>query len=130
MKYRITFTFWNSSAFGETACLIDFYPNRWTQGQVTGNQLYNINNKINGNSSYVYTNATYAPSGRQYWTYNQSFSGISGANALFVPHNGYFELFFCIPDNSYNFSGCVEALDTTAVSTASQGITLSAPSWN
>jgi len=124
MKYRITFTFFNGSNFGQTNCLIDFYPNRWSQGQQTGNQLYNLNNKINGNDSYSYSNATYAPSGRQYWTYQQQFSGVSGPNALFIPHNGYFDLYFCIPDNSYTFSGCVEALDTTAVSTSTQGITL------
>lgn len=124
MTYRINFTFWNTSAWGRTSCLIDFYPNRWTQGQQTGNQLYNINNKIDSNGSYTYTNTTYAPNGRQYWTYNQAFSGVSGAQALFVPHNGYFDLFFCIPDNSYSWQGSIEALNTTQPNTAGYGITL------
>ena len=124
MKYTILFTFFTGSNWGETRCSIDFFPNRWTQGQQTGNQLYNINNKIDGDGNYNYTNATYAPNGRQYWTYNQSFSGVSGPNALFIPHNGFFNLYFCIPDNSYIFSGSIQAFDTTAVSTGSQGITL------
>lgn len=122
--YRILFTFWNSTNWGQTKCDIDFYPNRWTQGQQLGNQLYNINNKIAGNGNYVYTNATYAPNGRQYWTYNQAFSGVNGPNALFVPHNGYFELFFCIPDNTYSFQGCVEALNTKNATDNGYGITL------
>ena len=124
ITYRISFTFWNSSNFGQTSCLIDFYPNRWTQGLRTGNQLYNINNKINGNGNYVYTDATFAPSGRQYWTYQQNFSGVSGPNALFIPNNGVWQLLFCIPDNSYSFQGCVEALNTTNANNTGYGVLL------
>lgn len=124
IKYSIIFTFWNSSSFGETSCLIDFYPNRWTQGVPAQNQTYNINNKINGNQNYVMTDATYAPSGRQYWTYNQYFSGISGPNALFQPHNGYWNLYFCIPDNTYSYSCEVRALDTSSAQNIGEHVQL------
>ena len=121
MKYRINFTFWSGGSWGQTKCDIDFYPNRWSQGQQL-NDKYNINNKIDGNDSFGYSNATYAPSGRQYWTYNQAFSGVSGANANFIPHQGYFQLYFTIPNSSYSWSGCIEALDTTSPQAGGMGI--------
>jgi hypothetical protein len=123
IKYRITFTFWNGSNWGQTKCDIDFFPVKWTQGQQS-NDKYNINNKINGNANYNYTDATYAPTGRQYWTYNQSFSGISGSQGQFLPHQGYWYLYFAIPDNSYQWSGCIEALDTTAAQRIGLGVTI------
>jgi hypothetical protein len=113
IKFRVTFTFDNGTSFGQTSFNIDFYPYKWTQGSKGANQVYNVNNKINGNTAFSYTNATYAPNGRQYYTYDQTFSGITGENGCFYAENTYWTLYFALPNNTYSWSGCVEALDTT-----------------
>jgi hypothetical protein len=124
IKFRVTFTFYNSTTFGQTKFNIDFFPYRWTQGSKGINQLYNVNNKINGNSNFVYSNATYAPNGRQYYTYDQTFTGITGENGCFYAENEYWTLYFALPDNTYTWSGCVEALDTTDATTWTESVKL------
>jgi hypothetical protein len=112
--FEINFTFWNSTSWGQTYCYLQLYPNRlWTN---TNNGAYwNINNKINGNNSYNYTDATYAPNGRWYWTYSQLFSGVSSANAWLVPHINYVNINFAIPDNTYSYECNFRCLDATSM---------------
>lgn len=111
--FEVNFTFWNGSNWGQTFCYLQLYPNRLFNG--TTDDQWNINNKINGNSSYNYTNATYAPNGRWYWTYQQNFSGVSGANGWLVPFTNYVNLYFPIPDNSYSFECNFKCLDATSM---------------
>ena len=53
---------------------IDIYPNR-----VPSNSGYvaNVNNEINGNSDFIYTNPTYAPNGRYYYSHGFSLQGFN-----------------------------------------------------
>jgi hypothetical protein len=62
---------------------------------------------------YNYTDATYAPYGRQYWSFNQSFNGVSGANGYIRGASNTFIMELYIPDNTYNWSGTFECLDST-----------------
>jgi hypothetical protein len=79
---EVNFWFSTGSAVGQTTCTLQILaPATRTNWGAFGGTIYNINNKINGNDNYYYTDATYAPDGRQYYTYNQTFSGVSGANA-------------------------------------------------
>lgn len=80
---RVNCFFYNTTGgtgYGYTSCDIVLFPSaiKTTWGSY-GNTTYNINNYINGNNSFNYTDATYAPYGRQYFTYNQQFAG--GVNA-------------------------------------------------
>ena len=68
---------------------IDFYPNRAAGSNSTPPYapVSNINNYIEGNNNYNYTNATYAPLGRYYWSYGTSFQGSN--QGVFIYSNGY-----------------------------------------
>jgi len=116
--YEVNFTFFNGSNWGQTFCYLQLYPNRFYNNTSLTNE-WNINNKIQGNANYNVGTPTYAPNGRMYWTYQQNFSGVSGANAWIVPFTNYVEIFFSIPDNSYSFECNVRCLDATAMT--SQG---------
>ncbi len=114
--FECNFTFWNGSNWGQTYCYIQLYPNRlFNSSAIYPSAYWNINNKINGNNAYNYSNATYAPSGRWYWTYQQNFSGVSGANAWIQPNTNYVNLTFEIPDNSYSYECNFRCLDATAM---------------
>lgn len=113
--FEVNFTFWNGSSWGQTFCYLQLYPNRLFNGST--DDQWNINNKINGNSSYNYTNGTYAPNGRWYWTYQQNFSGVSGANGWLVPNLNYVNLYFPIPDGSYSYECNFKCLDATSMTT-------------
>jgi hypothetical protein len=139
IKLRITFSFFgppslfapyqNYLNWGQTTCDMDMYPACWTQANFnvgTGTPVglganYNINNKIGGISSFStvpFVIGTIAPNGRQYWTYNQSFSGTSGPNGYLCPISSHqWLLLFSIPSSggNYSWSGKVEMLDATAV---------------
>lgn len=66
--------------YAQTECKITLYgPCVLSNWGTNGGTLYNINNSINGNTDFTYTDPTYAPYGRQYWTYDQAFSGTLGA---------------------------------------------------
>ena len=112
VKFRLTFNFWDSSNFYQTNMDFVLFPTRfdWVSPPYA---IYNINNKINGNGSYNYTDPTYAPYGRQYWTYNQSFNGVSGANGYIRGAGNTLIMELYIPNNSYNWSGTLECLDST-----------------
>jgi hypothetical protein len=45
----------------------------------TNGTIYNLNNQINGNGAFNMTDPVYAPIGREYWTYDQVFSGARAA---------------------------------------------------
>ena len=112
IKFRLLFNFWDSSNFYQTNMDFVLFPTRfdWVSPPYA---IYNINNKINGNGSYNYTDATYAPYGRQYWTYNQSFNGVSGANGYIRGAGNTLIMELYIPNNTYNWSGTLECLDST-----------------
>jgi len=117
--FEVNFTFWNGSNWGQTYCYLQLYPNRLWNG-ATPDDIWNLNNKINGNGNYSYTDATYAPNGRWYWTYQQNFSGVSGANGWLVPAQNYVNLYFPIPDNSYSYECSFRCLDASAMVNASR----------
>ena len=112
VKFRLTFNFWDSNNFYQTNMDFVLFPTRfsWVSPPYA---IYNINNKINGNGSYNYTDPTYAPYGRQYWTYNQSFNGVSGANGYIRGAGNSLIMELYIPNNTYNWSGTLECLDST-----------------
>ena len=112
VKFSLKFNFWNTNNFYQTNCDFIFFPTRFTWYSPPY-AIYNINNKINGNGSYNYTDATYAPYGRQYWSFNQSFNGVSGANGYIRGASNSFILELYMPDNSYYWSGTMECLDAT-----------------
>jgi hypothetical protein len=112
VKFRLTFNYWDSSNFYQTNMDFVLFPTRfdWVSPPYA---IYNINNKINGNGAYNYTDPTYAPYGRQYWTYNQSFNGVSGANGYIRGASNTLIMELYIPNNTYNWSGTLECLDST-----------------
>ena len=112
IKFRLLFNFWDSSNFYQTNMDFVLFPTRfdWVSPPYA---IYNINNKINGNGSYNYTDPTYAPYGRQYLTYNPSFNGVSGANGYIRGAANTLIMELYIPNNSYNWSGTLECLDST-----------------
>ena len=117
--FEINFTFWNSTTWGQTKYYLQIYPNRlW--GQIGTSASWNMNNAINGTTNYNYTNATYAPNGRWYWTYNQTFSGKTGNYGYFVPHTNYVECYFAIPDSSYSYECNFKCLDATSMTSQSR----------
>ena len=89
--FRLDFFYWSGGSYGETSCKILLFPaaikSNWGTSSLGTTTSYNINNKINNNASFVYTDATYAPYGRQYWTFDQNFSGVAGANAYLQGSN-------------------------------------------
>jgi len=85
MTIRLNCFFYNpgaSNEFGQTTCYINLFPSALDSGSwgSFGSESYNINNYINGSNSFTYTNPTYAPTGRQYWSYAQQFTGAQNAN--------------------------------------------------
>lgn len=67
-------------------CLLDIFPYRLVGSSTLASLRYNLaTNSINGNSSYLMTDATYAPNGRQFWSH-----GIISTGAL---TNGWIQLY-------------------------------------
>lgn len=145
IKLRVTFSFFGNpimntfqdyTNWGQTSFDMDMFPACWTQplfvpgSGIPVGSYYNLNNKI-GNlgilspSTFNLSPSAQAPNGRQYWTYNNSFSGlILGSNSTtgnygyLVPiSSNQWLLVFCIPNvsNMYSWSGKVEMLDASAV---------------
>jgi hypothetical protein len=89
--------------------MVDIYPKR-----ITGNMGINLNsqynnpttNAINGNTSFNYTNATYAPSGRWFWSHQISSTGSMGSGWIqwFCDGNGSIGLQIANP-NGFSSSG-------------------------
>jgi hypothetical protein len=126
VTFEIVFTFWTynqvatAGAIGCTNCKLILFPNRWTSTWNTVN-IYNINNKINGNDYFGMSNPTYAPSGRQYWTYDQSFSGIDGANAYLTGDVDQCNIKFLLPNTGYQYTGSIRCLDSSWANAVNRG---------
>ena len=69
--------------FYQTSCDMCMYPSTWRDSPyTTPNNNYQLNNIINTQNAFnVSTSNSYTPRGRQYWTFNQAFSG----NSIFSP---------------------------------------------
>jgi hypothetical protein len=119
--FEINFTFFNNSFWGQTTCFLQLYPNRFFNN-LSDVPKWNINNNINGNGNYEQTSTLYAPNGRWYWTYQQNFSLLSGAQAYLVPKNNSVVVFFVIPDG-YSFECSAKCLDASLMTT-------NGSSWN
>lgn len=65
--------------YGQTTCMVRIWPYRFF-ANMGASHSYNINNKINGDSNYYVNDGTYAPYGRPYYTFDQTFTSISGPN--------------------------------------------------
>lgn len=75
---------------------IDVYPYRVPTNSGT---IANINNDINGDNSFIYSNATYAPNGRYYYSHGYTLQGAN--NLLYVHSNNQSQLGFYVsnPNN-------------------------------
>jgi hypothetical protein len=118
--FEINFTFNNTTNWGQTCCYLQLYPTRFWPTSLGIDNKWAIDNKINGNNSYSITDATYAPNGRWYWTYQQNFSGIGSENAWLVPGNGYVDIYFRLPDNTYSYECYIKCLDASTMVSAGQ----------
>jgi hypothetical protein len=119
--FEINFTFFNASNWGQTTCFLQLYPNRFFNN-LSDIPKWNINNNIDGVGSYSTTSALYAPNGRWFWTYQQNFSGISGAQGYLIPKNNSVVVFFVIP-TGYSFECSAKCLDASLMTT-------NGSSWN
>jgi hypothetical protein len=122
VEFRLTMFFYNSSsgAYGQTCCNLLLFPASIKSDWGTStNIIYNINNKINGNGSFIYSDATYAPFGRQYWTYNQSFSGETSNAFLYgvntsTGSNFQYDIFIntLLPNSGFSYSTTIECIQS------------------
>lgn len=122
--------FWFAStsggAIGQTTCTLMLFGNALKSNWGSlGSTIYNINNKIDGNDAYFMSNGS-APFGRQYYTYNQTFSGISGANAYLSgsgtgTSNYTVQIYFQMPSVSVYSYNC-KIIDVSALSTSNMGV--------
>ena len=73
------------TSYGQTECKLTLFGNllAGSFGSTNGT-FYNLNNQINGDGSFNYSSPTYAPTGRQYWTYDQVFSGARSATPAYL----------------------------------------------
>lgn len=87
--------------------MIDIYPNRVPTNAVgtitVGGDTYTgtiakINNEINGNNSYIYTDPTYAPNGRYYYSHGFTLQGLD--NKIFIISNNQSQLGFYINNSN------------------------------
>ncbi len=67
--------FYSGANWGATSCFLTIFSNALDAnfGGSFGSTTHNINNKINGDASFGLVP-------RQYWTYNQYFTGVDGSN--------------------------------------------------
>jgi len=131
--FEIDIFFYNYSgnSWGQTTCKLVIFRSalltNW--GNTTATETsYNINNAINGNSNFTYVDATFAPNGRQYWTYDQKFSGVTNnaylsgktisANVYQISINPIF------PTSSYNFYYSIKNLSTNPAQFNGNGVSI------
>lgn len=128
--FRITCYFYKGdrSAYGQTTCDLMILPAaiRAAWGG-NGSTIYNMNNNINGSGSFGYTNATYAPYGRQYWAYNQVYTDTSGPNGYLSGYNNgssfSVAIYFCFNYAAiYTYSCQAIDISSTIVSNLSVSI--------
>ena len=123
---EVNFWFSTGSAVGQTTCTLQILaPATRSNWGAFGGTIYNINNKINGDDNYYYTDPTYSPNGRQYYTYNQTFSGVSGANAYLsgVAGSGIYtvQIYFQMPAVATYSYNC-KIIDVSALSGYNTGV--------
>jgi hypothetical protein len=128
VKFEVQLNFWNTSNFYTTSFDVVFFPYRWGGSNWTNNSapnvadVFNVNNKINGNGSWNYTDSQYALYGRQYWTTNQVFEGVSGANGYFQGGIDNVLIQLYIPDDTYYWSGYCLCKDSQFAEEQGKGI--------
>jgi hypothetical protein len=99
--FHVNFVMYTNTQFWVTKFDIQIYPNKLWNNNLYVNE-WSIGNKIDGNSNYNYTNATYAPNGRWYWTYNQQFSNLGSGTAeqgWLVPQADKINILFSLPSS-------------------------------
>lgn len=137
-EFKINIFFFNPStgAYGQTSFNLLIFPQALESGAPLANwgsptsTIYNVNNKINNDSSFIITGQpTYAPYGRQYWTYNQQFSGSSGANGYFLGVNNgagsYSVKFYPIFPTIVYYSMTCEILNSNGTNSLNNGVNIS-----
>jgi hypothetical protein len=124
--FEVNFTCNNTVQFFSTTCFLQIYPNKLWNNTLYST-IWRLDNKINGNANYAYSDATYAPNGRWYFTYNQQFSNYGGpSNAWLVPQIDKVNIIFGLPNSTttWTWEAYVRCLDATPLTDASVG------SWN
>jgi hypothetical protein len=96
-------------------CYINIYPRRLVSASQTSliSQITNIDsNAINGNTSFSYVDATYAPNGRYFWAHGINSTGTmnGGYVQMVITAGGYwgFQIKNPNPGNPYTISIMVE----------------------
>ena len=76
----------SKTSYGQTECKLTLFGNLLLGdfGTGYGDTTYNLNNQIDGNGAFNYSSPTYAPTGRQYWTYDQAFSGARATTPAYL----------------------------------------------
>ena len=107
LLFEFQCSFWDNQQpadeWGQTTGQIMVFPARFFNN-MGANDSYNINNKIDdtGQNTFNYTDATYAPYGRPYWTFNTTFTFINNANAYLVGGLTYITIKFPNPYGAPN----------------------------
>lgn len=129
----IFFYNYTGNAYGQTSCKLVIFKsallNDWGQIGSSTQYGYNINNAINSNTSFTISDTTYAPNGRQYWTYDQKFSGQSGSTpsayltGKLINSNTYqIQIIPIFPNDSYNFYYSIRCLSSNSAQQTSNGV--------
>ena len=104
-KVSITVTYGtNFASVYSLDCYLNIYPYRLVSASQTSLTLQTNNletNAINGNTSFSYTDATYAPNGRYFWSHGTFSTGTisSGYVQIVIPASGYWGFQIKNPNN-------------------------------
>jgi hypothetical protein len=119
--FQVKAGWWTTTNRYETSFKLIIWPSRlWNNTTVA--TKWNLNNKIDNNSNYQYTNSSWAPNGRWYCTYDQKFSDLGGPQQGWLIPYGYNRVFICFSgasgsqtDNNFHCNiTCLDATDSTA----------------
>jgi hypothetical protein len=126
IEFRLTMFFYNNNtnSYGQTCCNLLIFPVAIQQnwGNST-NQIYNINNKVNGNNGTniaITNDPVNCPLGRQFWTYNQQFSGVTGSQGWLygvntsTGTNFQYDIYIntLLPSSGYTYSTTMECIQS------------------
>lgn len=98
--FEITYILTTATNFYRTCFMLHVYPNRLWNNQAFVTKWDVIGNEISGNDNYELNDPTYAPNGRFYWSFNQTYTnfGSSGLkNAWIVPQQDRINIIFGLP---------------------------------
>jgi len=104
-KVSITVTYGtNFASVYSLDCYLNIYPYRLVSASQTSLTVQTNNletNDINGNTSFSYTDATYAPNGRYFWSHGTFSTGTisSGYVQIVIPASGYWGFQIKNPNN-------------------------------